>query len=119
MDELAPDITCGSTEIAVKTDILLAIGERLRSCCDSVAPSSVVVVTDNQVGGLYGERVLESLRGAGFTVGEFRIDAGEGSKNLEVAASIYRYLATRELDRDGVIVALGGGVVSVILKTGY
>ena len=112
MDEPIRDISRSPTKLTVETDILGVIGERLRTCCGAMSASSVVVVTDHQVGELYAERVLDSLRGAGFVVGEFRIDAGEASKSLEVAASIYQYLAVRELDRDGVIVALGGGVVS-------
>ena len=109
MDESIRDISRDPTKLTVETDILGVIGERLRTCCGAMSASSVVVVTDHQVGELYAERVLDSLRGADFSVGEFRIDAGEASKSLEVAASIYQYLAARELDRDGVIVALVGG----------
>ena len=71
----------------------------------------VVVVTNASVGGLYGRRVLRSLRRVGFDASEFRVGDGERFKSLRVAESVFDYLITRRLERDDAIVALGGGVV--------
>lgn len=43
-----------------------------------------------------------------------RVAPGEGSKDLDVCRDIWRHLAEREADRDAVLIALGGGVVTDI-----
>lgn len=72
----------------------------------------VVVISDRTVFELYGRRVLTSLGSAGFAHSEFLLDPGERSKTLSNAAQIYDFLADRRVLRDGIILALGGGVVS-------
>lgn len=62
------------------------------------------VVTDENVGPIYGER----LRDTHHTI---TIPAGEEHKTLAVAERVWRELAAREMGRDDHLVALGGGVV--------
>jgi 3-dehydroquinate synthase len=75
-------------------------------------PSSVAVVTDQTVGDLYSPKLMDSVRVAGIEVREFRIEPGEASKNLETLGQVYTFFAQSRLARDGLVVALGGGVVS-------
>lgn len=60
---------------------------------------------------LFAEPVSRSLAEAGFAVARFVIEAGEQSKALRVAAAIYESLVERRFSREGIVVALGGGVV--------
>lgn len=70
-----------------------------------------LVLTDAQVGALYGEQVLGILAEAGFTAELFAVPPGEDSKSLAVAETVFSKAITMGLDRKSVIVALGGGVV--------
>jgi len=71
----------------------------------------ILVVSDTNVGPLYGERVLESLRAAEYTASQLIIPAGEVHKNLETVNSLWRGCLEAGLDRKSTVIALGGGVV--------
>lgn len=70
-----------------------------------------VIVTDSNVGPLYAAPVKTGLEEAGYETGVFTFEAGERSKRAQTYISILEYLASRELTRTDVVVALGGGVV--------
>jgi 3-dehydroquinate synthase len=70
-----------------------------------------VVVTDENVEKLYGERAEESLRAAGFESHRVSVAAGEASKRMEVVERVYERLFDLAVARSDTIVALGGGVV--------
>lgn len=73
--------------------------------------SRIALISDETVGGLYGESVAESLEAAGFVVERMLVPAGEKSKSWAVAGQLIERMAARGLDRDDAVVALGGGVV--------
>ena len=70
-----------------------------------------LLVTDSHVSQLYGESAAASLRAAGFAVSRAVIPAGEASKCGEQLFALYDAARQAGLDRSGVVVALGGGVV--------
>lgn len=70
-----------------------------------------VIVTDSNVGPLYAAPVKTGLEEAGYETGVFTFEAGERSKRAQTYISILEYLASRELTRTDVVVALGGGAV--------
>ncbi len=72
---------------------------------------TAVVVTDDIVNALYGDRVVESLQAEGFRTLRFVFPNGEASKNLTVLGELLEYLAENHVTRSDCIVALGGGVV--------
>lgn len=73
-------------------------------------PSSIVIITDSNVGIEYGDLVREDLSKIARTcIVSFK--AGESSKTLESAATLLSKLAALDLDRKGVVISLGGGVV--------
>jgi len=80
-------------------------------------PCRVAVVTDSNVGPLYGERLLNSLEKSGFEPFVITIPAGEGSKSVEQLTTLYSEMLRFGLTRSDLIVALGGGVVGDI--TGF
>lgn len=69
------------------------------------------VVTNPFVGGLYGERVRDSLVAAGFEPFTIELGDGEEFKTMAEASRIYDRLIEERMERSGVVVALGGGVV--------
>ena len=70
-----------------------------------------MLVTDSNVGPLYGEKVRAILEAGGLHVTVVTIPAGESSKCLAVAEKLYTRAIELGLDRKSPIFALGGGVV--------
>jgi 3-dehydroquinate synthase len=100
------------TRVTVKLNVCAEVGELLRTLIGDGRRLQAVVITDERVGELYGEVLLESLGGASFVTYEHRLVPGEASKRLAVADTVYRFLADHGIGRDAVLIALGGGVVS-------
>jgi 3-dehydroquinate synthase len=97
-----------SYEILVGEDLLKGIGAR---CKKLKLGRRCVIVTDTNVGRLFGKAVTKSLSAAGFEVGSFEFQAGEKSKNLRTMEQCYNAFAEHRLERGSFVVALGGGVV--------
>ena len=95
-------------------DIL--IGRGLLTTAGSLAaakitPCRCAVISDDTVGPLHGEKLLISLREAGFDPHLLTVPSGEASKSMEMAASLCDRLIGLGLDRKSALFALGGGVV--------
>jgi len=87
-------------------------GESLREALQPSAGRSCFLVTDQQVNALHGTATVERLQQLGLKVRWYAVPAGELSKSLEELKRVYAALAQSGLGRDGMVVALGGGVVS-------
>lgn len=72
---------------------------------------SCAVITDSNVGPLYAETVLQSLRAAGKQPHLITVPAGEASKSLLSAQTVCGEMVRAGLDRKSFVVALGGGVI--------
>lgn len=72
---------------------------------------SCLLVSDNHVNPLYGEQAAANLRAASFAVTRVVIPAGESAKCEEQLFALYDAARQAGLDRAGLVVALGGGVV--------
>ncbi len=71
----------------------------------------MAMVTNPTVKKLYGKRMVDSLKAAGFFVMSIEIPDGEQFKNLDWANAIYTALLINSFDRKSPLVALGGGVI--------
>jgi 3-dehydroquinate synthase len=69
------------------------------------------VISDRTVNGLFSKVLLESLRAEGIDAFLIEVPDGENSKSLEQTEKLYSKLIRAGLKRDGLIIALGGGVV--------
>lgn len=81
--------------------------EAIKAC---VMPSSICLITDSHVADYYLEEVTAKLSEIAPVVAHV-FEAGEHSKHLETVTAIYDTLLAMKMDRSGLIVALGGGVV--------
>ncbi len=68
------------------------------------------IVTDSQVGPLYGGQVKEELEKEGMQTELYTFSAGEENKNLDTVRSLYTFLIEKHFDRKDCLIALGGGV---------
>lgn len=94
----------------------ILIGEALLERAGELAakiarPCHSIIITDDRVALLHGERLLTSLKAAGFNPHLLAVPAGESSKSMEVAAGLCDRLIELGLDRKSAVFALGGGVV--------
>lgn len=69
------------------------------------------IITDSTVGAIYGDRVRKSIIEAGLECFSVVVPPGEGSKSMEMYASVCERLMEGGLTRKDIVVALGGGVV--------
>ncbi len=102
-------------ESSTPCEILIQEGllRKTRACIEPLLediPSSVVIITDSNVGKQYGEQVRHDFSKIART-NILSFKAGENSKTLQSAAILLSKLASLDLDRKGVIISLGGGVV--------
>ncbi|HUN54170.1 MAG TPA: 3-dehydroquinate synthase [Smithella sp.] len=72
------------------------------------------VITDDCVGGLYGQKFLDGLKGIGLNAFLIEFPAGETSKNIDTVLHIAGKLIEAGADRETCLIALGGGVVGDI-----
>ena len=70
----------------------------------------IYLISDSTVYPLYGARVEASLQDKGFETSSFVVPAGETSKSLETAISVYSWLIDHRVERGDTIFALGGGM---------
>lgn len=72
---------------------------------------SFCIVSDSNTKALYQESVLREIKKISENVSVFSFEAGEKQKNLQTVSKLYTFLIEKEMDRKGVLIALGGGVV--------
>ena len=70
------------------------------------------VITDSIVVDLYGEKIFNMIKDAGFHADLFVFPEGEKSKTREVKAQLEDELLAKGFRRDCCIIAVGGGVVT-------
>ncbi|MEE9297209.1 MAG: 3-dehydroquinate synthase [Phycisphaerae bacterium] len=99
----------GATRVCVGSDLLVEAG---RLCREIGGFSRALVVTDDNLAKTYAAPVREALDGAGIASDLAVVPAGEGSKSVEQAEQLYGRLADWQVGRDGLIVAVGGGMVT-------
>jgi shikimate kinase/3-dehydroquinate synthase len=89
--------------------------ETVAEIASTLAPSTVFLVTDTNVDALYTAPLTGALQAAGLKLGaKVVLTPGETHKQLPAVEQILTTLVSAGADRDALVVALGGGVVSDI-----
>jgi 3-dehydroquinate synthase len=95
-------------------DIRIGLGllDRLaKDCLKLGLGKRVAIITDQNVGALYANRVQKEFHRHGFEPCVVTVQAGERAKRLETVRDCYNQLARHRLERKSFVLALGGGVV--------
>ena len=101
-------------EVVIGNELLDRAGEyiaealKMQSGFDT---TTAVIVSDDNVFPLYGERLKKSLKEKGFKTIEFVFPHGEKSKSLATYGELLEFMCESGVKRSDMIVALGGGVV--------
>jgi 3-dehydroquinate synthase len=75
-------------------------------------PTSIVVVADETVWQLHADRIAAGLDAGSTPWRALTIPSGEAHKRLEIVRTLYDGLLAADLDRRGLVVAIGGGVTT-------
>lgn len=100
-----------SYEVFVAQNCLDQIGKIARS---TTKGSNAFIVSDTNVYPLWANPVEGSLQAEGFEISCATFLAGEARKNLGTLSDILEAMAEVPLNRDDIVIALGGGVVGDI-----
>lgn len=111
LETLQVDLQERSYPIIFGAGNLKYLGEAMAAHQPLQQVKRVFVITNERVGPLYGNIVLESLQQAGFVPFYYQLPDGEEYKSLESADKLYTAAIEQGLDRQSAVVALGGGVV--------
>ncbi len=96
------------TTVVVGHGVLDETGRRAAA----VGGQRALVVSDETVAPLFAEPLLASLAAADVSARLVTVSPGDASKTLSNAELCYRTLADMHMGRDGLVVGLGGGVVT-------
>ncbi len=118
MTQPPPDLVPTPSSLQVALDArsyTIRVGRELSfddwSDCPIPEGGRALLVSDETVAALYGETVCRGLERRGVRVARVVVPPGESSKALGRLAPLYAAAAAGGLDRQGTVVALGGGVV--------
>lgn len=103
-----------SYPITIGQGILAQVGPALSA---AQVANRYAIISDDQVGALYGEEILAGLAGNGVRAELILFPHGEASKHLVTVEHLARQLAQQGFDRSDGLIALGGGVCGDI--TGF
>lgn len=98
-----------SYTLHIKEGYHALLGEQIAHLAPTV--SSVVIISNPKIDGLYGEALRASLTGAKIPHHTLLVPAGERYKTLETAGRLFGRLIEKKVDRKALIIALGGGVI--------
>ena len=98
-------------DVIIGEDILSILGKRIKELKNN---STVAIITDDRVNELYGDKISEILNEENIVNFKFIFPRGEKSKNINTLNEIYEFLANNRINRNDLILALGGGVVGDI-----
>lgn len=107
MRELEVNLKDHSYKIIIENDVLDKLDSYIY---DVYTNDKVFIITDDKVKDLYLDRVIKSLSKK-YIVDYVVIPNGEASKTLEKYAYICEELLKKNIRRNNLIVALGGGVI--------
>ncbi|HHW13763.1 MAG TPA: 3-dehydroquinate synthase, partial [Firmicutes bacterium] len=98
----------GGYPVYIGTGLLSAAGAAAQRAARG---RKVALVTNPVVDGLYGDRVRRALAAAGRQTLTLSIPDGEAAKRLPVVEELYHQAVAAGLERDDLVLALGGGTV--------
>src|SRR5207253_3847081 len=98
-------------EIRIGPGLIRQIGEAGRR---AIGPAGrrAALISNRRVFDLFGEKVLRALRSSGFDVSVWLMKDGEQHKSIRSLEQALTFLSKSGLERNDVVIALGGGVVA-------
>ena len=108
MDTITVDLGQRSYSIFIEEQLL----DKAGSSVDSLLGSrNTAIITNTTIAPLYADRLAATLKASGFKTSIIKMPDGEQFKTLERIQHIYSNILAAGLDRQSLLIALGGGVI--------
>ena len=105
-----------SYEVIIKPGMINNIGKELIRI-GIKNDRKILIVSNEEISNFFGEKLLNNLKDYNFRAAVFNLKAGESHKNLASLENIYDAAFDFSLDRNSLMIALGGGIVGDV--TGF
>ena len=115
-NEILVPLSNNSYEVTIKEGIINSIGEELTRIGIN-NDRKILIVSNTEISKLFGGKILNNLKKYNFNAEIFNIKAGESHKNIASLNNIYDVAFEIGLDRNSLMIALGGGIVGDV--TGF
>jgi 3-dehydroquinate synthase len=86
------------------------VQRELRNVVARLDPTGAAIVTDTNVRP-YAARVAKAIKRAGLKTSIHAVPAGERAKSMAHLQEVLSFLERRQIDRGGIVIAVGGGTV--------
>ncbi len=97
-----------SYDILIGPGLIASAGREIAKCVNG---AKVAIITDENVGGIYLESFIESLKAEGISATSLVLPAGEKTKSYEYLMQVTDTILEARIERGDAVVALGGGVI--------
>lgn len=109
--ELIVDLKGRSYPIIIEKNLLDSIHHKIKEIYKG---NKIFILTDDNVNGYYGDKIVENLRAVGYEVKLLSLKPGEKSKSFDTLSVIYDSLLDFKMTRSDIMITLGGGVIGDI-----
>ena len=104
------DLTNNPYEVVIGKNLLKQIGNELLALGFKQS-TKILIVSNPVVAKEYANQLIQNLHLAGFTAKLLVLEAGESQKNIKSIGYIHDSSYEQKLERNSLMIALGGGVV--------
>ena len=108
MDAITVDLGLRSYEIFIEEQLLDKAGSSIDSL---LGTRNTAIITNTTIAPLYAERLAAALKASGLKTSIIELPDGEQFKTIANIQHIYSAMLTAGLDRQSLLIALGGGVI--------
>ncbi len=108
MSKVKINLGLRSYDILIEQNLLESIPKDL---LEYEKGNQAIIISNEKVYTLYGEKLLKSLQRNGFQVFNYIIPEGENYKSWEITGEILDKMLEDRINRDAFILAFGGGVI--------
>ena len=107
---ISTEVSAGqhSYRVLIGPGVLETVADAIQQ---KLSPSRCAIISDTNVAPLFADKIQKSLTPAGFEPTLITIPAGEKSKTLEQAGTVCGQMLQEGLDRQSIVIGLGGGVI--------
>jgi len=100
----------GSYPVIIGSSHLDQIGREINFLGKSI--SSIFLITDDHIESMYYPPILSSIEAYQIPINHLVLPPGEDAKNLTVATHCWEKMVECGIDRESLVISLGGGVIS-------
>lgn len=102
-------LKCGNYKVSIGSGYFSSIPHDIKS--NLKRNGKCIIVSDTNVFGLYGIELENNMKNSKLEYVVYTIQPGESSKNGNSKRAIENFMFENEIQRDGTVIAFGGGVV--------